>query len=361
MNTTHRIAHLVHGFFRDYLTAQRGLSDNTIFSYRDSVKLLLKFVSERIDKPLDKLLLEDIDTNMILAFLDDLETTRGNCAQTRNCRLSALRAFFRHVAAQEPTLLLQCQSICDIPLKRTPHRTIEYLEETELRAMLDSVDPNARNARRDYALLLFLYNTGARAQEVVDLKLDDLSLQSVYQVQLTGKGSKQRICPLWQETVTALEQSLQQRPPHVRELSSVFLNAKGKPLTRFGLRYIVRKYAAKAALQCPSLKSKKTSPHTIRHSTAMTLLQATNDITVVKDWLGHADVNTTHGYVEANLAMKRKALEACEAPKAGDNQRQSKWRTPSLLQWLEELSNSTTRYVESCSDFVFPDAQAVGG
>ncbi len=216
---------------------------------------------------------------------------------------------------------------------------------------------HALNARRDYALLLFLFNTGARAQEVVDLKFDDLSLQSVYQVQLTGKGGKQRICPLWPETVAALEQSRRQRPPHARELTSVFLNAMGEPITRFGLRYIVRKYAAKAAQRCPSLKTKKVSPHTVRHATAMALLQATNDITVVKDWLGHADVNTTHGYVEANLEMKRKALQACEAPKARDGKRRPKWRAPSLLRWLEELSRSTTRYVDSSSGFVLPDAQ----
>lgn len=361
MNTPRRIAHWIHGFFHDYLTAQRELSKNTIFSYRDSVKLLLQFVSRRTRKPLDKLRLEDIDANAVRAFLHDLEATRGNGAHTRNCRLSALRAFFRHVATQAPDALLHCQAICDIPLKRTPPRPIEYLEEAEIRAMLDSVDPQARNARRDYALLLFLYNTGARAQEVVDLQLDDLSLQSVYQVQLTGKGGKQRNCPLWPETVAALEQALQQRPPHARESTSVFLNAKGEPLTRFGLRYIVRKYAAKAALRCPSLKSKKTGPHTIRHATAMALLQATHDITVVKDWLGHADVNTTHGYVEANMEMKRKALEACHAPSAGDGKRHAKWRTPSLLQWLEELSRSTIRYVESSSDFVFPETHAAQG
>jgi len=361
MNTPRRIARWVHSFFRDYLTAQRGLSPNTIFSYRDSVKLFLQFVSRRSHKPLDKLRLEDIDANAVLAFLHDLETTRGNGIQTRNCRLSALRAFFRHVAIQEPDALMHCQSICDIPLKRTPHRPVEYLEEAELCAMLDSVDPQARNARRDYALLLFLYNTGARAQEVVDLKLDDLSLQSVYQVQLTGKGGKQRNCPLWPETVAALKEVLQQRPPHGRESASVFLNAKGEPLTRFGLRYIVRKYAAKAARRCPSLKSKKTGPHTIRHATAMALLQATNDITVVKDWLGHADVNTTHGYVEANMEMKRKALQACHAPSAGDDNHHAKWRTPSLLQWLEELSQTTIRYVESSPDFVCPDTHAARG
>lgn len=325
------------------------------------MKLFLQFVSRRTRKPLDQLRLEAIDAAAVRAFLDDLETTRGNGVHTRNCRLSALRAFFRHVATQKPYALAQCQSICDIPLKRTPPRPIEYLEDAELRAMLESVDPQARNARRDYALLLFLYNTGARAQEVVDLRVEGLSLQSVYQVQLTGKGGKQRICPLWPETVTALEQSLQQRPAHARESASVFLNAKGDMLTRFGLRYIVRKYAAKAALRCPSLKSKKTGPHTIRHATAMALLQATNDITVVKDWLGHADVNTTHGYVEANLEMKRKALAARGVPTDGDDKRHCKWRTPSLLQWLEELSRSTARYVESSAGFVFADTRAASG
>ena len=162
MNANHPIARFVHGFFQDYLAAQRGLSPNTILAYRDCLKLFLRFVSEQVGRPVDKLILEEFDKNLVTAFLDHLETNRGNSTQTRNIRLAALRAFFRYVAAQEPMLLAPCQRICEIPNKRTPHKTIDYLEDKEMSALLESVDPNSRNGRRDYALVLFLYNTGAR-------------------------------------------------------------------------------------------------------------------------------------------------------------------------------------------------------
>ncbi len=262
MNANHPMARFVHGFFQDYLAAQRGLSPNTILAYRDCLKLFLRFVSEQVGKPVDKLILEEFDKNLVTAFLDHLETNRGNSTQTRNIRLAALRAFFRYVAAQEPMLLAPCQRICEIPNKRTAHKTIDYLEDEEMSALLESVDPNSRNGRRDYALVLFLYNTGARVQEVVDLTIADLRLQAPYQVKLTGKGRKERLCPLWPETVTALQDYLNDRDaPEV----PVFLNANGKPITRFGIRYIVRRYAGKAAKACPSMESKKVGPHTLRH------------------------------------------------------------------------------------------------
>ena len=264
---------------------QRGLSPNTILAYRDCLKLFLRFVSEQVGRPVDKLILEEFDKNLVTAFLDHLETNRGNSTQTRNIRLAALRAFFRYVAAQEPMLLAPCQRICEIPNKRTPHKTIDYLEDKEMSALLESVDPNSRNGRRDYALVLFLYNAGARVQEVVDLTIADLRLQTPYQVKLTGKGRKERLCPLWPETVTALQDYLNDRQPDAPEVP-VFLNANGKPITRFGIRYIVRQYAAKAANLCPSMEFKKVGPHTVRHTTATHLLQSENDISVVKDWLG---------------------------------------------------------------------------
>ncbi|MCP4390061.1 MAG: site-specific integrase [Gammaproteobacteria bacterium] len=356
MNTAHRLARFVHSFFSDYLAAQKGLSANTIVSYRDSLKLLLQFVSQQLTQPVDKLTLEHFDATLVVAFLNDLETTRGNTAQTRNNRLAAVRAFFHYVAAQEPTLLQRCQRICDIPLKRTEHKTIEYLEDQELRALLDSVDSTSRNALRDDALLLFLYNTGARVQEVVDLTLDALRLEAPLQVNLIGKGNKERVCPLWPETVAALESYLHHRQVPVSEQAVVFLNAKGEPLTRFGIRYIVRKYTRRATEKCPSLKDKKVSPHSIRHTTAMHLLQSGNDITVVKAWLGHADVNTTHGYVEIDMNMKRKALEACQAPQDKSAKRRAGWPTPSILQWLDELSNRSADYVQSSAEFTFPGA-----
>ncbi|MCP4899433.1 MAG: tyrosine-type recombinase/integrase [bacterium] len=266
MNATQCIARFVQQFFRQYLTAQRGLSHNTILSYRDTLKLLLQFVARQTAKPPDKLTLEDFDANLVLAFLDHLEQTRGNCSQTRNNRLAGLRTFFRYVAGQEPTVMERCKRICDIPLKRTQHTTIEYLENEEVCAILESVDPNSPNGLRDYALLLFLYNTGARVQEAVDLERTDLRLEPPFQVKLTGKGRKERLCPLWPETVSALETYFRHRDAQASSMPSVFVNARGEPITRFGIRYIVRQYAAKAGKTCPSLKSKKVTPHSVRHN-----------------------------------------------------------------------------------------------
>lgn len=357
MNVTHPIARFVQGFFHDYLAAQRGLSPNTILSYRDALKLFLRFASQRVGKPVDKLSVEDFDEKLTLAFLDDLEASRGNSTQTRNNRLAALRAFFRYVAGQEPMVLARCQRICEIPTKRAQHNMIEYLEDQEMRAVLESVDHNSRNGQRDYALLLFLYNTGARVQEGVDLQISDLRLQAPLHVKLTGKGKKERLCPLWPETVAALQNYLDGRDPDTSKVPSVFLNAKGQPITRFGIRYIVRQYGAKAAQACPSMKAKKVSPHLVRHTTAMHLLQSGNDITVVKDWMGHADVNTTHGYVEIDMKMKRKALEACQAPKVKTAKQRPKWLKPGILQWLDELSKASGNYVQCSTGAASPRAQ----
>jgi len=338
MNATHSLARLVHGFFQEYMAAQKGLSPNTILSYRDAVKLFLSFTAKQVEKPVDRLVLEDFDEQLVLRFLDDLEASRGNCTAVRNNRLAALRAFFRYVAGQEPLALARCQRICTIATKRKEHQTIEYLEDNEVAAVLKSIDRHSRKGSRDYALLLFLYNTGARVQEVVDLKCADVRLQTPFQVKLCGKGRKERLCPLWPESVEALETYFSIRKPALFEDSPAFVNANGRRISRFGIRYLVRQYAAQAAQSCPSVKSKKVSPHTWRHTTAMHLLQSGNDISVVKHWLGHADVNTTHGYVEIDMNMKRKALESCEPPQTKTAKALRQWSKPSILQWLDQLS-----------------------
>jgi len=345
MNTTPPLAHFVQGFFQKYLAAQKGLSPNTILSYRDALKLFLRFTSQRVKKPADKLVLQDFDEKSALDFLDDLQANRGNGTATRNNRLAALRAFFRYVASQEPLALARCQRICAIPAKRTEHKTIEYLECKEMGAVLESVDRNSRKGLRDYALLLFLYNTGARVQEIVDLNIADLRLQTPFQVKLTGKGKKERLCPLWPESVAAIENYFTLWHPDASEDSPVFVNSNKRRITRFGIRYLVRRYAAQAAQVCPSVKSKKVSPHTFRHTTAMHLLQSGNDIIVVKNWLGHADVNTTHAYIEIDMNMKRKALEACEPPQVKIAKGRAKWMKPSILQWLDQLSEASRNYV----------------
>ena len=336
MNATHSLAHLVHGFFQEYLAAQRGLSPNTILSYRDALKLFFCFAAKQTEKPVDRLILEDFDEKLALDFLDDLQAGRGNCTAVRNNRLAALRAFFRYVATQDPLGLARCQRICAIAAKRMEHKIIPYLEDKEMTAILESVDRHTGNGTRDYALLLFLYNTGARVQEAVDVKFADLRLHPPSQVKLFGKGKKERLCPLWPESVEALDNYFSVRRPDLSGESPVFINSTGRPITRFGIRYLVRQYATQAALVCPSVKSKRVSPHTFRHTTALHLLQSGNDITVVKHWLGHADVNTTHSYVEIDMKMKRKALEACEPPQTAKVSR--KWMKPSILQWLDQLS-----------------------
>ena len=341
MNATHSIARFVQSFFQNYLAAQRGLSQNTIYSYRDCLKLFFSFVSEQIGKHVDKLNVEDFDEKLTTHFLNDLEQTRANSTQTRNVRLAALRAFFRYVAGQEPTVLARCKQICDIPLKRTKHETIEYFDDDEMGALLNSVDQTSRNGLRDYALLMFFYNTGGRVQEVRDVEFDDLRLETPFLVKLTGKGNKERNCLLWPETVEALENYINNRGVDASKEPTVFLNANGYPLTRFGIRYIVRQYGAKAAKKCPSMKFKKVNPHTLRHTTAMHLLQSGNDISVVKDWLGHANVNTTHGYVEIDMKMKRKALESCQPPKVKNAKRRPKWQNQGILQWLDQLTKTT--------------------
>ncbi len=354
MKSTELIAPRVEAFFRDYLSAQKGLSPNTIFSYRDSLKLLLGFCTQRLGKHADKLTLEDFDEKLAASFLDDLEATRGNTPETRNNRLAALHSFFRYVAEREPTVMARCQRICAIPRKRTDHKVVEYFEDEEIKALLESVDQTARSGARDYALLLFLYNTGARAGEVVDLKIADLRLEAPYQVKLTGKGRKERVCPLWPETVLALQNYLSSRAAETSEETSVFLNSIGEPITRFGIRYIVRKYGYKATKACSSLGSKRLSPHTIRHTTAMHLLQSGNDISVVKDWLGHADMSTTHRYVEIDMKMKRKALEAAQPPKATVTPtRRTNWLKPSILKWLEQLSKPQGIMCSARQDLAF--------
>ncbi len=252
-------------FFSHYLPVQKGLAANTILAYRDAIKLLLCYAADAGTQSVDELRVANIDAALVLAFLDHLETARGCSARTRNGRLAAIRAFFAFLAREEPSLVLHCQTIRTIPLKRTPHPPVAYLEEDEMQAVLRAVDPSSRTGIRDQALLMVLYNTGARVSEIVGLHLTDLRLDGVAQVQLSGKGQKHRSCPLWPETVAALQAYLAQRAPQEPRFPQLFLNANGAPLTRFGVRYILRKYGAAAQSHCPSLEAKVGTPHTIRH------------------------------------------------------------------------------------------------
>ena len=334
---THPLSVFMKPFFSHYLPVQRGLSINTIASYRDATKLLLCYVSDQLKKSVDVLDVEDVSKTTVLDFLDHVQQQRGCSAQTRNARLAAIRTLFAFIGREQPDLLAQCQQVRAIPLKRTEHKSVAYLEENELQALMDAVDIKTRTGVRDRALLLVLYNTGARVSEIVGLDLDHLSLNGRAQVDLLGKGNKHRSCPLWPETVAALQDYLRQRLPADTDTRQLFLNANGRPITRFGIRHIINKYATIAADQCPFLNSKTVTPHTIRHTTAMHLLRSGNDINLVGYWLGHADINTTHVYLEIDIEMKRKMIEKADPPTIKGR---VPWHEAGILEWLDELGKT---------------------
>jgi len=334
---TPTLPRLLQRFFSHYLPIQKGLAINTVLAYRDAMKLLLCYAADRLKKRADKLIVEDIGEPLVLAFLDHLEQARGCTPRTRNIRLAAIRTFFGFIAREEPALLIQSQIVRTIPLKRTEHRTFDYLEENEMQALLDAVVIRSRTGIRDRALLLLLYNTGARVSEVVHLTLSDLSLASLPQVKLLGKSRKTRVCPLWPETGENLAVYLRQRRPRDPKVQQLFLDANGRPIGRFGIRYVIGKYAAHAQTSCPSLNAKTVTPHTIRHTTAMHLLRAGNDVNMVSYWLGHADINTTHLYLEIDMQMKRQMIERASAPKVAKS---FPWQKPDVLQWLNRLAST---------------------
>lgn len=331
------LANCLKRFFSHYLPVQKGLASNTILAYRDAIKLLLCFAAGTLKKSVDALAIEEVNETLVLAFLDHIEKTRGCSVATRNARLAAIHALFGFIAREEPSAMFQAHVVRTIPLKRAGCKMVDYLEEKEMQALLNAVDVNSRTGIRDKALLLLFYNTGARVSEIVNLKVTNLRLDSAAQVKLLGKGKKHRSCPLWPETVEALQNYLKQRIPKDPAAESLFLNANGVPVTRFGVRYVIREYAATAKSQCPSIAAKNVNPHTIRHTAAMHLLRSGNDVNMISFWLGHADINTTHLYVEIDMEMKRRMIEKAGAPAVGKS---LPWKKPDVLKWLDKLSKA---------------------
>jgi site-specific recombinase XerD len=337
MKESNHLAHHVQKFFQDYLQAHRGLSSNTVLAYRDAIKLFLAFLSKHTKSQVTKLSMDDLTAENVLAFLIDIEKSRQCAAITRNLRLSALHTFFGYLVMQDTLHAGQYQRVISIPLKQSSHRGIEYLEVKEVKAIIDSIDRNSKTGRRDYALLNFLYNTGARVQEVCDLQTENLHLGPPPLAIITGKGRKTRQVPLWPETATLLRSYIADRGPSRGSLDNVFLSSKGYPLTRFGVRYIVRTRTAAATPYCPSLAKKNIGPHTFRHTTAMHLLQSGVDLTVIKNWLGHVNLDTTHAYVEIDLEMKKKALSSYTPASKMENLKHLIKKNHDLINWLESL------------------------
>jgi integrase/recombinase XerD len=322
-------------FFGDYLPKLRGMSPHTIASYRDSLVLLLRFVANEQKHCVSLLDFKDLDAQQVLSFLAYLERERHNGATTRNVRLSAIHAFFRYVAARHPDRLEYCQRIIAIPFKRARQRTVEYLEYEEIQQILSVIDQTTCEGRRDYALLSTMFNTGARVQEILNLRGCDLQLTKPYQVRLLGKGRKERFCPLWPQTARLLRDFCKERGLDLQSQTPVFLNHRDEPLTRFGVRYLLRKYLDRAKEQVPGLADKRLHPHSLRHSTAVALLKSGVDLSTISQWLGHASPSTTNKYATLDLEMKRKALAKIK-PIPG--QRRVAYRNNrSILDWLEAL------------------------
>lgn len=324
-------------FFAEHLPHLRGLSPQTILSYRDSFTLLLRFMASHRGRSVGELDLTDIEAEDVIAFLDYLEEERQNSVATRNVRLAALHAFFRYVAVNDPEQLSRSQRILHIPFKRTDHRSIDYLEYDEIAAVLGAVGRSTRDGRRDYTLLVTMFNTGARVQELLDVRACDLQLIKPFQVRLFGKGRKERLCPLWPQTAAVLSDLCTENQIDLRVPAPIFLNHRGQPLTRFGVRYILAKYVERARAAVPTLKSKKLHPHSMRHSTAVHLLKSGVDLSTIGQWLGHTSINTTNKYATLDLDMKRQAL-ACAAPAAAKVPGAASWRNDAtILEWLEAL------------------------
>ena len=325
------------GFFSDNLPKVRGFSRHTILSYRDAITILLRVLAQHQGRSVVTLDFPDLAPQNLLAFLDHLETDRQNSTTTRNARLAAIHAFARYAAANHPEHLELCQQILAVPFKRARQRIIEYLEPNELQALLDAPDRTTRDGRRDYALILTLFNTGARVQEILDLRPCDFQLERPLQVRLHGKGRKERICPLWPQTAEILNALFREQSVNATDTERLFRNHRGEPLTRFGVRYVLKKHAVTAGHVAKTINAKRVHPHALRHTTAVHLLQAGVDLVTISHWLGHSSVETTNRYTAVSLEMKRAAIEKAH-PFNAIGPSLAAWRSDAtILEWLERL------------------------
>lgn len=325
----------VRRFLLEYLVTECNLARNTQRSYRDTLCLLIPFVAQHARKEVDQISVTDVSADVVRLFLQHLEEGRKCGVATRNQRLAAIHSLARYIGLHSPEHIVWCGQLRTIPPKRAPRSSITYLEKSEMDALLDAPDRSTEQGRRDHAVLLFLYNTGARADEAAQTRISDLALAHAPRdhslVQVRGKGNKLRRCPLWPQTVTELSSLIGGR----QATDHVFLNRCGDPITRFGIHTMVERYVQRILPAMPSIAAKRVSPHTIRHTTATHLLRAGVDINTIRAWLGHVSLNTTNVYAEVDLEMKAKALATCEV---GPTQPQKHWRDDvALLQFLRSL------------------------
>jgi site-specific recombinase XerD len=312
-------------FFQEYLPTLRGMSRHTIGSYRDGMVLFLRFAAGDRGQPVENLDLADITADRVGRFLTSLEVERRNCIATRNARLAAMHTFARFLIAENPDHMAALQQVLGIPFKRGARAApIEYLEKAEIEALLAGIERGTSSGQRDYAMFSLMFNTGARVQEILNLRVRDIRLEPPCQVRLVGKGNKVRLCPIWPRTAQLLKELLRIQHAGVDSPADrpVFLNGRGSAMTRFGVRYLLQKYVKVGAKAIPTLADKRIHPHSLRHTTAIHLLKAGIDFATISQWLGHSSLNTTMHYARADIDLKRQALaqvfpEVLAPPKGG--------------------------------------------
>lgn len=336
LTTTPELLALVQSFFQEHLNQARGASPHTIRAYRDTLRLFFEYLARQRHCGVEHLVLPDVTSQRVLGFLMELETHRGNRTVTRNCRLAALRSWVRHLLRHDPAHAEQYACILALPAKRTPQAQPDYLEPEQFRLVLDQVDLATPRGIRDGALLLFLYNTGARVSEALKVRWYELNTTRPWQVRLHCKGAKERLCPLWKQTVVLLRR-LQSQTSTPSE-GQVFLNSRGQPLTRDGVAYLLRHYYRLARKEHSCLPRPSIHPHVLRHSCAVALLQAGIDLTAIRDYLGHSSVATTGRYLQTNLRMKREVLNRFWKRSGLEPGQPKRWRpTQGLLAYLESI------------------------
>jgi site-specific recombinase XerD len=321
----------VRRFLLEHVVAERNLARNTQHGYRDALCQLIPFVAKQSRKPIDRLAVVDISADLVRHFLADLEAARHCGIATRNQRLAAVRALARFVGEHSPIHIEWSGQVRSIPFKKAMQAVVPYLEKSEIDALLAAPDRRTAQGQRDHALLMFLYNTGARASEAARVKIADLNLEAA-SVKISGKGGKQRFCPLWSATVSELATIIAGGEPS----RPLFINRCGRPITRFGIHTVVERNELKARAQSPTLAAKRVSPHSIRHTTATHLLRAGVDINTIRGWLGHVSLETTNVYAEIDFETKAKALAKCETVDISAVHQH--WRDqPALMEFLRAL------------------------
>jgi integrase/recombinase XerD len=298
----------VRRFLLEHIVAERNLARNTQVSYRDTLALLLPFISRKAATDVDRLAVDDVSADRVREFLDHVERDRGCTVLTRNHRLAAIHSLARFIGTRSPEHASWCSQVRSVPFKKAAKTVIGYLDKHEVDALLHVPDRHTVLGTRDYALLLFLYNSGARADEAASLRVSSLHPGTSQSVRILGKGNKWRVCPLWPKTVDALRPLLAARTPD----DHVFRGRTGAPMTRFGVHRVVTLCGAKAAEKVKTMLGKRISPHNLRHTTAVHLLRAGNDINTIRAWLGHVSLDTTNIYAEVDLEMKAKALASVD-------------------------------------------------